>query len=283
MLSASIMTGLSLPILDDYLNQTYYSSPDTELPLPDIEDLNQTISTSSINGTVFTNATEFNNNSTNMVEGNMTADDSLAGVGSKVLQIDVLDLFSFIRSSGPFDRSTLVQAIDSLLPFVFASLGVTINATAIPSGSAFFRLLDNVTAQLTDFDFDLRLNETLFNDTLFGNGTYFGDSSFFNGTMLGDFDFFNSSFFNETMLDNFNFFNGTMLGNNFTLNGTVIGEIPGYFDQLNATDSEQLSNAIAITATIILRETLSEVPVSSLPSVVTTLVKSKTHAYFVSF
>lgn len=277
MLSASNFTGLSLPVLDDFLNQTYYSSPDTELPLLDIEDLNQTISTA-----VIANATEINKNSTIIVEGNMTADDSLAGVGSKVLQIDVLDLFSFIRSSGPFDRSTLVQAIDSLLPSVFASLGVAINATTIPSGSAFFRLLDNVTAQLTDFDFDLLLDETLFNDTVFGNGTYF-DSSFLNGTMLGDFDFFNSSFFNETMLDNFNFFNDTMLGNNFTLNGTAIGEIPGYFDQLNATGSEQLSNAIAITATIILRETLSEVPVSSLPSVSRTVVESKTHTYFVFF
>mmetsp|Transcript_4477 Transcript_4477/g.10555 ORF Transcript_4477/g.10555 Transcript_4477/m.10555 type:complete len:2546 (+) Transcript_4477:319-7956(+) len=236
MLSASNMTGLSIALLDDYLNQTYYLTPDIESPLPGIGELNQTTSIASINPTG-------NDNSTNIVEGNMTVDDPLAAVlGSKVLQIDVFDLVSFIQSSGPYNRSTLVQAIDSLLPSVFESLGVVINATMIPSGSIFFRMLDNVTAQLTDFDF--ALNETLFNDTLFGNGTFFDGNSFFNDTILGDI----------------NVFNGTMLGDNFTLNGTAIDEIPGigYFEQLNATDTEQLSNAIAIAATVILRESLSE-------------------------
>ncbi|CAJ1947143.1 unnamed protein product [Cylindrotheca closterium] len=231
MLSASNMTDLSLGFLEDYLNRTYYFSPDIELQLPGIGNLNQTTSIANSN-------TTGNENSTKMVEDNMTVDDPLASVfDSKILQIDPFDLVSFIQSSGPYNRSTLIRAIDSLLPFVYESLGVQTNATMIPSGSSFFRLLDNVTAQLTDTDF--------VDDNLFGNDTFFGDNSFFNDTLLGDIGLFN----------------GTTLGTNITLNGTTIGEIPGtgYFEQLNATDSEQLSNAIAIAATVILRESLSEV------------------------
>jgi len=239
MLSASNSTGLSLAALDDYLNQTYYSSSnDFNPPLSDIVEVNETISTASINGTV-------GENFTNMIEGTAPVDDPLADVlaSSKVLQIDVVDLVSFIQASGPFNRSTLVQAIDSLLPPVFQSLGLAGDAALIPSGSSFFQLLDDITAVLTDVD----LNGADFNETLLGNG------NFLNETLLGEVDILKEAA-NDIL-------NGTMLVNNFTLNGTTLDRIPriGYTEQVNGTSSEQLSNAIAIAATVILRESLTEV------------------------
>ena len=304
MLSASNFTGLSLSLLDEYLNKTFYMSPEIiDPPLP--ETLNETVSIASTNSSSDSGFPDI------LGMMNMSFDEGWSDLlATRILQIDVVELIGYIQSVGPFNRSVLVQAVDSLLPSVVESLGVQINSTSIPSGLDFFQLLDNITSQLIGVNF--AFDDSLVNGTWFGNETW-SDNILSNATRTIDLDLFNRTmrgsnfsldglFGDNTtigeLLDsglfrdnttiggllggNFtidgllgsnitldgllggNFTLDAILGSNFTLNGTLLDRFPALekIDSINGTEIESLSNAIAVATTIILRESLKDVPVS---------------------
>lgn len=130
MLSANNSTNLTVEDIDSFLNATFYNA---------IHVFNST----SLNTT---DEVGFNDTVANMTDGismngtNATEDDSTPA-------IDIASLAEYIRAYGPFDRTVLAGALDSLLVGMADSVGFSNEIFGLPSGAELLNLVDSVISQ----------------------------------------------------------------------------------------------------------------------------------------